>query len=180
MVTDRSGEPSLPTYSRLSAPPGLRTRRQLRAQGRSPGRQEIAALLKFRRRGREIVAYLFDIARSVPKRAATPAQLAALREGNRERQIQAAARRGYSRESLSTEGDPGPGWDSAAAHYGQVRGQRIGVGVPVSGAAATAASLIAAATTRNRSPALSSESAPARALPPDPTVTATPAVEAEV
>ncbi|WP_327146825.1 hypothetical protein [Nocardia sp. NBC_01327] len=179
VVTDRRDDSALPTYARLGAPPGLKTRRQLRAQGRSPGSQEVAGLLKFRRHGREIVAYLFDIAASVPKRSATPAQLAALREGNRERQIQAAERRGYSRASLTVEGDPGPGWDSptppqgAAVPTAQIQTQ-------AHSPPETAASLIVAATTPNQPHPPPVETASAQSLPPDTTAAATPAVKAQV
>jgi hypothetical protein len=66
----------LPTYPYRFAPPGLLTRRQLRATGRRPGRQPIAAQILWRR-GRR-VAYLYREELARPKHPATPAQLAAL------------------------------------------------------------------------------------------------------
>jgi len=66
----------LPTYPYRLAPPGLLTRRQLRAAGLSPGRQPIAAQILWRRGQRVAYLYRADLART--KRAATPAQLAAL------------------------------------------------------------------------------------------------------
>lgn len=99
----------LPVYPWRAAPPHLKTRRQLRALGRAPGRQDVAGTMILPRRHR--VAYLYDLDKSVPRRAATPAQLDALARANLERQVQAAARRGYTREDLHTVGDPGPGWN---------------------------------------------------------------------
>jgi hypothetical protein len=58
------------------APPGLSTRRQLRAKGLRPGRQPVAAQILWRRETRVAYLYRDDLAR--PKRPATPAQLAAL------------------------------------------------------------------------------------------------------
>jgi hypothetical protein len=72
---DRYG---LPTYPWGFAPLGLATRRQLRARGLCPGGQEIAAQVMWRRRGDEVVAFLYDVATARPKRTATPAVLAAV------------------------------------------------------------------------------------------------------
>lgn len=66
----------LPTYPWGLAPPGLATRRQLRAKGLRPGRQPIAAQILWRRGQR--VAYLYRDDLAQPKRRATSAQLAAL------------------------------------------------------------------------------------------------------
>jgi hypothetical protein len=68
----------LPTFNFRHAPRGLATRRQLAAQGLTPGRQPIAAQILWRRGARIRVAYLYraDLARV--KRPATDAQLAAL------------------------------------------------------------------------------------------------------
>jgi hypothetical protein len=66
----------LPTYPYRWAPPGLATRRQLKAQQLSPGRQPIAAQILWRRGKR--VAYLYRIDLARPTRPATAAQLAAL------------------------------------------------------------------------------------------------------
>jgi hypothetical protein len=65
-----------PTYPYKLAPTGLATRRQLRAQGLRPGRQDIAAQILWRKGKR--VAYLYRIDCALPKRTATEAQLAAL------------------------------------------------------------------------------------------------------
>ncbi|OJF09792.1 RRQRL motif-containing zinc-binding protein [Couchioplanes caeruleus] len=61
-------------------PDGTRyaTRRQLRAQGLCPGRQPIAAQILWRGVGGTRAAYLYRLDRARPKRAATPAVLAAL------------------------------------------------------------------------------------------------------
>lgn len=66
----------LPTFNFRHAPAGLCTRRQLAAKGLTPGRQPIAAQIIWQRGKR--VAYLYREDRAVPKREATPAQLAAL------------------------------------------------------------------------------------------------------
>jgi len=68
----------LPTYPWRSAPLGLYTRRQLRAMDLAPGGQPIAAQVMWRRRGDEVVAYLYDLAAARPKRTATPAVLTAV------------------------------------------------------------------------------------------------------
>ncbi|WP_199043197.1 RRQRL motif-containing zinc-binding protein [Glycomyces salinus] len=68
----------LPTFNFRSAPAGLATRRQLAAKGLTPGRQDIAAQILWRRRGKVRCAYLYREDLAVPKREATPAQLAAL------------------------------------------------------------------------------------------------------
>jgi hypothetical protein len=66
----------IPTYPWRSAPKGLATLRQLRAQGLRPGGQDIAAQIMWRQGTR--IAYLYDIKRAKPKREATPAQLVAI------------------------------------------------------------------------------------------------------
>lgn len=66
----------LPTFNFRHAPKGLATRRQLAAQGLTPGRQPIAAQILWRRGRRRAYLYCIDLA--VSKREATPAQLAAL------------------------------------------------------------------------------------------------------
>ncbi|WP_331723002.1 hypothetical protein [Nocardia sp. NBC_00511] len=111
MSADTGGD--APLYPWMAAPAHLKTRRQLRAQGRAPGRQDIAGRMETRRRGQTVVAYLFDITKSTPARHATPAQREALAHANRERQIRAAERRGYTRADLTEISDPGPGWDSS-------------------------------------------------------------------
>jgi hypothetical protein len=66
----------LPTYPWKWAPAGLLTRRQLRAKGLRPGGQHITAQILWRRGKR--VAYLYREDLALPKRQATPAQLAAI------------------------------------------------------------------------------------------------------
>jgi hypothetical protein len=67
----------IPTYPYHWAPAGLLTMRQLRARGLRPGGQDIAAQILWRRGKR--VAYLYREDLALPKRQATPAQLAAIR-----------------------------------------------------------------------------------------------------
>ncbi|MGO9161858.1 MAG: RRQRL motif-containing zinc-binding protein [Streptosporangiaceae bacterium] len=66
----------LPTYPWRWAPPGLATRRQLRAKGLRPGGQDICAQILWRRGKR--VAYLYAEQLALPKRVPTAAQLAAI------------------------------------------------------------------------------------------------------
>jgi hypothetical protein len=68
----------LPTYPWKFAPDGLLTMRQLRAQGLRPGGQEPVAQILWRHRKQRRVAYLYRQDLSLPKRHATPAQLAAI------------------------------------------------------------------------------------------------------
>ena len=76
-VYDPSGTRfGLPTYPYRSAPDGLATRRQLRADGLRPGGQPIAAQILWRAGKR--VAYLYRLDRAMPKRIATAAQHAAI------------------------------------------------------------------------------------------------------
>lgn len=110
----------IPTYDWRCAPPHLRTKRQLAAQGLRPNGQDIKGKLPFRRRGREQVAHLFDVREAAPKRPASPAQLAALEKATREHQLRAAERHGVDRSEFEQAGDPGPAWNtptSALAGY---------------------------------------------------------------
>lgn len=66
----------IPTYPWQWAPAGLLTMRQLRARGLRPGGQQPAAQIPWRNGKR--VAYLYLASLALPKRTATPAQLAAL------------------------------------------------------------------------------------------------------
>ena len=66
----------LPTYPYHWAPKHLYTVRQLRAHGLRPGGQSPAAQILWRRGLR--VAYLYRADLALPRRQATPAQLAAL------------------------------------------------------------------------------------------------------
>jgi aryl-alcohol dehydrogenase-like predicted oxidoreductase len=73
----------IPTYPWRSAPGGLLTMRQLRARGLRPGGQQPAAQILWRKGNR--VAYLYLTSLALPKRTATPAQLAALAAAMRAR-----------------------------------------------------------------------------------------------
>jgi hypothetical protein len=68
----------LPTYPWRSAPGGLATTRQLRAQKLRPGGQDIAAQILWKHKGKRRVAYLYRLDLARPKRTATPAQMAAI------------------------------------------------------------------------------------------------------
>lgn len=68
----------LPTYPWKFAPAGLATVRQLRAKGLRPGGQEPFAQILWRHRKQRRVAYLYREDLSLPRRHATPAQLAAI------------------------------------------------------------------------------------------------------
>jgi hypothetical protein len=66
----------MPTYPWRWAPRGLYTVRQLRERGLRPGGQDIAAQILWRHGNR--VAYLYREDLALPKRQATPAQLASI------------------------------------------------------------------------------------------------------
>jgi hypothetical protein len=66
----------IPTYPYHWAPRGLLTNRQLRARGLRPGGQQPTAQILWRRGLR--VAYLYRTDLALPRRQATPAQLAAV------------------------------------------------------------------------------------------------------
>jgi hypothetical protein len=68
----------IPTYWWRGAPAGYATRRQLRAAGLRPGGQDVAAQILWRGIGGTRRAYLYRLDMARPKRAATPAQLAAI------------------------------------------------------------------------------------------------------
>ncbi|MEV0361015.1 RRQRL motif-containing zinc-binding protein [Nocardia sp. NPDC050697] len=99
---------STPVYRWRCAPSHLRTRRQLSAAGLRPAGQDIAAVLRRQRRGRVLVAHLYDVNLAAPKRPATAAQLAALAKATAARQQRAAERRGI--DLSAPDDDPGTGW----------------------------------------------------------------------
>jgi hypothetical protein len=66
----------IPTYPYHWAPTGLVTLRQLRTRGLRPGGQPVIAQILWRRGLR--VAYLYRTDLALPRRQATPAQLAAI------------------------------------------------------------------------------------------------------
>ncbi|MBB3728123.1 RRQRL motif-containing zinc-binding protein [Nonomuraea dietziae] len=76
----------IPTYPWRMSPPHLLTIRQLAAEGLRPGGQGVQAQVLWRSRRHSApgvrAAYLYDIRFALPKRAATPCQLAALVKAN--------------------------------------------------------------------------------------------------
>lgn len=79
MFDDPEGERyGLPTYWWKGAPDGYATVRQLRKKGLRPGGQPVAAQVMWRGVGGNRVAYLYRVDLALPKRTATPAQLAAI------------------------------------------------------------------------------------------------------
>lgn len=77
----------LPTYWWRGAPPGLATRRQLRADGLRPGGQDTAAQLMWAGVGGVRVAYLYRVDLARPKRTATPRQRQAISRALRARRV---------------------------------------------------------------------------------------------
>jgi hypothetical protein len=67
---------AVPVYRYRWAPPGLMTRRQLRAVGLRPGGHDPVGEIRWRRGER--VAYLYDSARAVPVRPMTPGRARAV------------------------------------------------------------------------------------------------------
>ncbi|WP_433527763.1 hypothetical protein ACQPZ2_44055 (plasmid) [Nocardia pseudovaccinii] len=92
------------------APSHLKTRRQLRDMGKSPGKSFVGHMVgKFR--GRRIAAQMFDSRRAPDKRGPSAAQLAAIDKATREHQLRAAERRGFSRAEMNGPIEPAPGWE---------------------------------------------------------------------
>jgi hypothetical protein len=83
----------IPTYWWRGAPPGLATRRQLRAAGLRPGGQDIAAQILWAGVGGVRVAYLYRLDAAKPKRSASRAQRAAISRALRARRICPSCRR---------------------------------------------------------------------------------------
>lgn len=75
------------------APAGLATRRQLGEAGLRPGGAQPVAELSWRHGRSRRIAYLYDIAVAVPKRAMTAAKTAALDKAMRARRICPSCRR---------------------------------------------------------------------------------------
>lgn len=84
----------VPTYPWRSAPSHLRTRRQLDVEGKRPGGEWEAQVLRSRRGRDPLKAYLYDAEQAKPKREPTPAQLEALRIARWTRSAAATERRG--------------------------------------------------------------------------------------
>ncbi|MGW5518681.1 hypothetical protein [Nocardia africana] len=111
-TADAATAPEPQEYPWHLAPAHLKTRRQLRAAGLQPNRQPVAALMVGKRRGRRLVAHLFDIAKAAPKKPPSPAQIAAAENAVRAHQARAAERHGIDRDELTRTDDPGPGWNT--------------------------------------------------------------------
>ncbi|MDL4817377.1 RRQRL motif-containing zinc-binding protein [Actinomadura opuntiae] len=82
----------IPTYPWQMAPSHLRTYRQLAEAGLRPGGQGVQAQVMWksswaRRTGGVRVAYLYDVARALPKRRPSPAQLEALAKALKARRL---------------------------------------------------------------------------------------------
>ncbi|WP_280221313.1 RRQRL motif-containing zinc-binding protein [Nocardia neocaledoniensis] len=107
-MTNQHEEPD--TYPWMTAPAHLMTRRQLRAAGLRPNGQDPVAVMVRKRRGRQVIAQLYDSRNAAPKRTASPAQLGAVAKAIRAHQLAAAARRGLTEKDLTAAGDPGPAW----------------------------------------------------------------------
>lgn len=105
----------LDSYDWQTAPAYLMTRRQLRAAGLRPGGAEPVAVMVRQRRGRRLVAHLYDSRTAPPKRRASPAQLVAIAKAVRAHQLAAAVRRGLTEEQLTTAADPGTAWATTVA-----------------------------------------------------------------
>lgn len=84
----------VPTYPWGLAPSHLRTRRQLSADGKRPGDEYQAQMLRGRRGRDPLRAYLFDETKAEPKREPSAAQLEALQIARWTRSADAAERRG--------------------------------------------------------------------------------------
>jgi hypothetical protein len=90
----------VPTYPWGLAPPHLRTFRQLRAEGKSPGGEWEAQVLRGRRGRDPLKAYLYDPEQAKPKREPSPAQLEALQIARWVRSSNAAERHGVDTSEM--------------------------------------------------------------------------------
>lgn len=101
----------IPTYYWGTAPAGLATRRQLRADGKQPNRQPyVARAVRPRRGDREpLVAHLYRVEDAAPKKPPTSAQLAAVARATRAHQEQAMLRHGVDPHEFDDERSGG-GW----------------------------------------------------------------------
>ncbi|MGV9838061.1 RRQRL motif-containing zinc-binding protein [Nocardia niigatensis] len=111
-TVDEAPDDSRQEYGWGLAPSHLKTRRQLREMGKSPG-QSLVALMVGKVRGRRVVARLFDPDLAPAKRVPSDAQLAAIRKATHEHQLRAAERRGLSRTEMSAPAEPAPSWEQA-------------------------------------------------------------------
>lgn len=90
----------VPTYPWGLGPSHLRTFRQLRAEGKSPGGEWEAQVLRGRRGRDPLKAYLYDPEQAKPKREPTAAQLEALQIARWVRSSNAAERHGVDTSEM--------------------------------------------------------------------------------
>lgn len=90
----------VPTYPWGTAPQHLRTFRQLRAQGKRPGAEWEAQVLRGRRGKEPLKAYLYDAEQAKPKREPSEAQLEALRIARWVRSADACERHGVDASDI--------------------------------------------------------------------------------
>lgn len=105
-LPDPDGEKfGIPTYYWGTAPDGLATRRQLRRQGRQPNRQPyVAQAVRPRGGGKKpLVAHLYRVEDSAPKRPPSDAQLAAVARATRAHQVNAMIRHGIDPHELEDD-----------------------------------------------------------------------------
>lgn len=126
----------LPTWAWRCAPPGLLTRRQMRAAGLAPGGAEPVAQVICKRGRRK--AYLYDPAELVPKRTPSPAQLQAVAKATKARRWCPTGAH-YADYCIPTSlgecvechySDTGIGGEEDAAEWDQEQAQELG-GRPV-------------------------------------------------
>ncbi|MBF6229487.1 hypothetical protein IU470_30900 [Nocardia abscessus] len=85
----------VPTWPWGLAPQHMRTRRQLAREGKSPGGEYEAQVLRARGGSRgPLKAHLYDAESAVPKRVSSDAQLEALQLARWQRSVNACERRG--------------------------------------------------------------------------------------
>lgn len=90
----------VPTYPWRLAPSHLRTARQLQAEGKSPGGEWEAQVLRGRRGRDPLKASLYDAEKAKPKREPSAAQLEALQIARWVRSSNAAERRGIDTSEM--------------------------------------------------------------------------------
>ncbi|MGY1946171.1 RRQRL motif-containing zinc-binding protein [Nocardia asiatica] len=91
----------IPTWPWGLAPQHLRTRRQLAREGKSPGGEYEAQVLRARGGSRgPLKAHLYDADSAVPKRVSSQAQLEALQLARWQRSVDACERRGIDASEM--------------------------------------------------------------------------------
>ncbi|MGW5920735.1 hypothetical protein ACWFPY_17250 [Nocardia fluminea] len=115
----------MPTYPWGLAPSHLRTRRQLAKEGRRPGEEYEAQMLRSRRGRDPLRAHLFDAEKAQPKREPTEAQLDALQVARWTKSANAAERRGIDATDMRELIEQARR-DLAARHHDRAGKQRPG------------------------------------------------------